>query len=255
VVVVQCSRGAYAEFERMRGLGDMVDDVTGDAPHQVALVSYGNEPDLLTGFTDDPKKLGDAFGQLQPCDDGGAVTLEAVDYAIHLFDDKDRPAAKGNRRAILLISETRDHGSQIKPAEVVANLGRTNTVVDAVSFEPGKESIANSLLHGQMGPGAIGLIVMAVQALKRNVPETLAELSGGEYTVFASANKFDAGIHKLANHIHNFYLISFVPTSDTPGLHRLQVKIPDYPDARIHARLTYYQGNQPPPDIPEKDKH
>jgi VWFA-related protein len=253
IVVVQCSGAAYAEFDRMRGLPEMVESITGGAPHQVALVSYGNEPELITGLTSSDKRLADAFGHLEPCDDNNAATLDAVNYAIHQFDDARRPAKPGYRRAILLISETHDHGSRIKPAQVIANLGRTNTVVDSVSFEPGKESILDSLLHGQMGPGPLGLIVMAVQALKRNVPESLAELSGGEYSTFASAKKFDRGINNLANHIHNFYMISFQPTgTDAPGLHRISVKIPDYPDAKIRSRLTYYQGDAPPPEIPDK---
>ncbi len=263
VVVVQCSREAYRQFGNMKGLTAMVDDVTGGAPRQVAVVSYGGEPELITqegdpAFTSDPDKIARNLGEIEPCEDGGAVTLDAVDYAIHLFDDSRQTSASRNRRAILLIGETRDHGSKIKPAQVVANLGRTNTVVDSVSFNPGKTSMLDSLIHGQMGPGAIGLLLMAVQALKQNVPKTLADLSGGEYTNFTTQRGFDAGIHSLANHIHNYYLLSFQPAGVkgepvAPGLHRITVKIPDYPDAKIRSRLTYYAGDVPPPDVPDKD--
>jgi VWFA-related protein len=263
VVVVQCSRDAYRQFGNMKGLTAMVDDVTGGAPRQVAVVSYGGEPELITqegdpAFTSDPDKISQNLGEVEPCEDGGAVTLDAVDYANHLFDESKVTAASRNRRAILLIGETRDHGSKIKPAEVIANLGRTNTVVDSVSFNPGKTSVLDSLIHGQMGPGAIGLLVMAVEALKQNVPKTLAELSGGEYTNFTTQRGFDAGLHSLANHIHNYYLLSFQPAGAkgepvTPGLHRITVKIPEYPDAKIRNRLTYYAGDAQPPDVPDKD--
>ncbi len=264
VVVVQCSREAFAQFDRMKGLAAMVDDVVGGAPRQVAVVSYGSEPELITqegdpAFTSDPDTLAKNLGEVQPCEDGGAVTLDAVDYAQHLFDDSRVTAVSRNRRAILLIGETRDHGSKIKPAEVIANLGRSNTVVDAVSFNPGKTAVLDSLLHGQMGPGPMGLIFMAVQALRANVPKTLAALSGGEYTNFTTQHGFDNGLHALANHIHNYYLISFQPTGKsgepvTPGLHRISVRIPDYPDAKIRARLTYYAGDAPPPDVPDDEK-
>lgn len=255
VVVVQCSRTAYAEFGRMQGLGTMVDALTGGAPRQVALVSYGAEPELLTPFTASPDKLADGFSNLQPCQDGAAATLDAVNYAIHLFDDNKATAASRNRRAILLISEAHDKGSRTRPEQVIANLGRTNTVVDSVSFEPGRESILEGLLHGGPGPGAMGLLTTAVQALRKNVPHTLAELSGGEYTTFASEKKFDRGVNTLANHIHNFYLVSFAPSAPAaPGLHRIVVKVPDYADAHILARETYYQGDEPPPELPEKSK-
>jgi len=264
-VVVQCSREAFRQFNNMQGLIAMVDDVTGGAPREVAVVSYGAEPELITqddddpAFTSDPAKIAHNLRDLQPCDDGAAATLDAVDYANHLFDDNKVTAASRNRRAILLIGETRDHGSKIKPEEVVANLGRSNTVVDSVSFNPGKTSVVDSLIHGQFGPGPLGLLVMAVEALKKNVPKTMSELSGGEYNNFTTQHGFDNGIHSLANHIHNYYLLSFQPSGAkgepvTPGLHRIVVKIPDYPDAKIRTRLTYYAGDAPPPEIPDTDK-
>jgi len=262
VVVIQCSRDAIRQFDNMRGLIAMVDDVTGGAPRQVAVVSYGSDINLIAAdgapaFTSDPAAIAQNLAQVRPCDDGGANTLGAVDYANHMFEDNKVTATSRNRRAILLISETRDHGSHIRPEVVVANLGRSNTVVDAVSFEPGKTEILDSLLHGQMGPGPVGLIVSAVSALKRNVPSTLASLSGGEYFNFGTRASFDKGIHSLANHIHNYYLLSFQPTGlkgepAAPGLHRITVKIPDYPDAKIRTRLTYYAGDAPPPDLPEE---
>jgi VWFA-related protein len=258
VVVIQCSREAFRQFDNMKGLTAMVDDLVGGAPRQVAVVTYGSEPTLLGKFTPDPGKLDENLGQLQPCEDGGAVTLDAVDFANKLFDaDPANTGVAKNRRAILLIGETRDHGSKLKPEEVIANLGRSNTVVDSVSFNPGKTSVVDSLIHGKFGPGYLGLLVMAVQALRKNVPHTLSELTGGEYTNFTTQKGFDNGIHRLANHIHNYYLLSFQPAgvNGAPvdaGLHRLTVKVPDYPDAQIRARLTYYAGDAPPPEIPEK---
>ena len=257
VVVIQCSRDAIRQFDNMRGLTTMIDDLTGGAPRQVAVVTYGSDINLQGDFTSNASDLADNLAQVQPCDSSGANTLGAVDYANHMFDDNKATAVSRNRRAILLISETRDHGSHIKPADLIANLGRTNTVVDAVSFEPGKTEILDSLLHGQMGPGPLGLIVSAVNALKRNIPSTLASLSGGEYINFGTQNGFDRGVHRLANHIHNYYLLSFQPTGKdgepvTPGLHRITVKIPDYSDAKIRTRLAYYAGEAPPPEIPDK---
>ena len=258
VVVVQCSREAFAQFNNMRGIGLMVDSLTGGTPSQVALVSYGSDMDLLGKFTSDPDRLASYFDKLQPCEDGGAVTLDAVDYATRLFDaDAATSALTRNRRAILLIGETRDHGSQIKPETVIANLGRSNTVVDAVSFNPGKTSVVDSLIHGKYGPGPIGLIFMATQAVRKNVPKSLAELTGGEYTNFTTQKGFDRGIGRLANHIHNYYLLSFRPTAGadgkvSPGLHKISVKIPDYPDADIRNRLTYYAGDAAPPSVPGK---
>ena len=93
---------------------------------------------------------------------------------------------------------------------MVAALGRTNTVVDSVAFGPGKTEVMNDLKYGG-GSGPIGLLVMAVNALKKNAAHELAALSGGEYINFTTQKGFDEGLHQLSNHVHNYYLLSFQP--------------------------------------------
>ncbi len=259
VVVVQCSRSAFTQFGHMTGLPALIDDLLGGAPHQIALINYGSEVELLTSFTHSDKRLADAFTNLQPCDDEkDARTLDAVDYANHLFDKL--PATNHDRRAILLIGETRDHGSQTRTAVVAANLARSNTVVDAISFNPGKDDLLKMLPFGGPAPSPAEAILLLVNALRRNVPHTLTDMTGGEYSNFNSQKGFEKGVHRLANHIHNFYLLSFQPTTADgapvpSGIHRITIKIPDYPDAKIRNRLTYYFGSAPPPDVPDSPQN
>src|ERR1700730_3360060 len=158
VVVVQCSRSAGFEYTKLTGLGSMVDAIAGDAPREVAIVTYGSAPLLLGKFSNNVDAMSHALAQLEPCDDPEASTLDAVAYATKLLEARQNHY----RHAILLISETRDHGSTAKPAEVVAALGRTNTVVDSVAFGPGKTEVLNDLKDGG-GSGPIGLLVMAVE--------------------------------------------------------------------------------------------
>ena len=230
----------------------------GGGPHpaagsqnRIALISYGTEIELLTPLTDSDRKLAEAYANLEPCDDEkDARTLDAVDYARNLLESI--PATTPTRRAILLIGETRDHGSHIKPAQVVAALGRSNTVVDAVSFTPGTQDLF-ALLRG-IAPNPTEAILLVVNALRRNIPHTLANLTGGEFSTFNSQKGFEQRTHRLANRIHNYYLISFQPATPSgqpaPGLHHIAVSVPDYPDARLRYRLTYYYGDTPPPELP-----
>jgi VWFA-related protein len=242
VVVVQCSRSAGYEFPKLNGLGTMVDAIAGDAPREVAIVTYGSAPLLLGKFSNNVNAMANALAQLEPCDDPDASTIDAVDYATRLLE-----ARKNHyRHAILLISETRDHGSTKKPAEVIAALGRTNTVVDSVAFGPGKTEALNDLKYGG-GSGPIGLLVMAVNALKKNAAHELASLSGGEYINFTTQKGFDQGLQQLTNHVHNYYLLSFQPHAEangepSSGMHKIRVKIPNYPDARIRFRESYFAG-------------
>jgi VWFA-related protein len=242
VVVVQCSRSAGFEFTKFSGLNAMIDDIAGSTPHEVAIVTYGSAPLLLGKFSNNVEATSRALSQLEPCEDSDASTLDAVKYATKLLEARNNHY----RHAILLISETRDHGSDSKAAEVVAALGRTNTVVDSVAFGPGKTEILNDLKY-QGATSPIALLVMAVEALKKNAAHELAALSGGEYINFTTQKGFDEGLHQLTNHVHNYYLLSFQPHAEangapSPGMHRLRVRIPDYPDARIRFRESYFSG-------------
>jgi VWFA-related protein len=247
VVVVECSRKSYQQFDNMRGLPALVDELTGGPNDEVAMISYGTEIEQLTGFTKSEKKIAQAYTDLQPCDDEkDAMTLDAVEAADKLF----AKAPATNRHAILLIGETRDHGSKVRTAQVVADLNRTNVVVDAVSFNPGKDDLLG-MLHGD-APNPKEFLMLVVNAVRKNVPHSLADASGGEYTNFNSQRKFEKGMGRLQNKIHNYYLLSFQePATAEPGLHRLKLTVPDHSDAKLRYRLMYYAGDASVPDVPE----
>jgi hypothetical protein len=42
--------------------------------------------------------------------------------------------------------------------------------------------------------------------------------------------------------VHNYYLLSFTPQADVRGMHAIRVSVPDYPDARIRFRESYFAG-------------
>src|SRR5271156_3713990 len=69
VVVVQCSRAAGFEYTKLAGLGTMVDSLAGDAPREVAIVTYGSAPLLLGKFSKNVDAMSAALAQLEPCDD------------------------------------------------------------------------------------------------------------------------------------------------------------------------------------------
>lgn len=244
VVLVQCSRDAWREGPKMKGLSTMVDAIVGAAPARVAVVDFGKELELLTGLTDDPSRRDAAFNKLEPCyDDTGAGIFDALSYANRLLD---RDHATG-RRVILMISETRDHGSLAKPAGVIEALNRSNTMVDAVAFSPGRDALIEDVKTGDGASGSIvGLVLMAVQALRRNAPKEFARETGGEYINFASEHGFDRSLNTLANRIHNGYQLSFVPhfppgsAAAEPGLHTVVVSARNYPDAIVQHRASYW---------------
>src|SRR5262249_35412248 len=132
VVVVQCSRSAPSEFVKIRGLGAMIDAVVGAVPHEVAILAYGEGPYLLGNFSSSPDAERLALSKLKPCGLYHASTIDAVYYGINML----RRRQNHYRRAILLVSEMRDHGSKSKLEDVVTQLGINDTVIYSVAFFP-----------------------------------------------------------------------------------------------------------------------
>ncbi|GAA3749218.1 VWA domain-containing protein [Terriglobus aquaticus] len=245
VVLLQCSRSAIVEYSRFQGLPTMIDSLIGAAPHEVALVRYGAHPELIQPFTRKQDKIEAAMPRMAPCEDNAAATTDALSYAASILENRD----PRYRRAIMLISETRDHGSHVPEAQVIAQLGRNNIVVDSFAYSPYRDDLRDEVKPGR-GPGLFGtalqLLMATVQAFRQNVPKTVSRLSGGEYDNFGTEKGFDNAALRLANRIHNYYLLSFtVPGGATPGLHELEVKIPQYPEATIRARRNYWVGAPP----------
>jgi len=270
VVLVQCGRSAPIEFKKLKGLGAMIGGIVGDAPHEVAIVSYGAGPYLLSNFSRSSDAVTEGLAKLKDCHSNYAATIDTVYYAISMLKRRQNHY----RRAILLIGETRDHGSKSKLDEVVAELGVTDTVIYSVTFSPGRDEAIHDLMHANdkyyeeppkdTGPPPdvdkpevpesrwkekIPLfplppeLLLIINSLRKNSASELAALSGGKYANFTTQKGFDAELQRISNEIHNYYLLSYKPPAD-PGwsLHAVRVRVPDYSDAVIQTRKSYWSG-------------
>ena len=246
VVAVQCSRMAIMEYDKLGGLPDLIDSLAGGGKREIALVRFGGHPELIQPFTRSMAKISDAMQRMGPCEDGDNATRDAVSYASSILENRD----SRNRHAVLLIGEERDHGSKVKEGDLIAQLGRSNTVVDTVAYAPGGNELRDNVKSFRGGPGPLGLLFMAIQAMKKNTAKWVAVQSGGDYFAFHNRNGFDESLQKLTNRVHNYYLLSFpVPRGAEDGLHEIKVSVPLYPNADVRARRNYYAGTTPVPDV------
>ncbi len=80
----------------------------------------------------------------------------------------------------------------------------------------------------------------ATDSLRRNIPETVARLTGGEYFKLTDEKSLERSLQTLSNHIPNRYVLSFQPQSPHPGFHVLSLKTPEYPGFAVTARNGYW---------------
>jgi hypothetical protein len=227
------------------------------------VVSFDGSPKLVEDFTENVDAAGAAIHDLQPGDKGAAI-LDGLKFSVDML--RKQPARW--RRAILLISETNDRGSQTGMDEALRAISDTNTAIYSLGFSSGKseavhygsrelpfsksdggivkENARSNPPHGCMGDDPadpdearnkavraydcltqlappLALAKMAAIAmtdgLQRNVPETVAQVTGGEYFKFEDARGLERGMVAISNHVPNRYMLSFHPESPRTGYH------------------------------------
>jgi VWFA-related protein len=238
VVAIEQGRMAGLEFDKVAKLGPLLDLFLGDGKGEAALVGFDSKPQLVRDFTRSTEDLTDDLRHFAPGDGGGAI-LDTVGYAVDLLQSQP----KEYRRVLLLISEERDHGSQhMKPDKLVERIGLTDVLVLSLTFSPSRAALLHDLKDNGdnrvMNP--ISTLLMAVQALKKNVARQIAVMSGGEYAPFTRDKAFQDRVSEVAQHARNRYLLSFHPSDPTPGLHTLRVRTTQDYGARIVARANYW---------------
>ncbi|MGA8836448.1 MAG: VWA domain-containing protein [Candidatus Sulfotelmatobacter sp.] len=240
VIAIQRGRRADYEFPRMRGLSAMLDPLVAEGHDSVAIVEFDSQVQTMQDFTASSEKIAWTLKELQP-GDGGAAILDAVDYSVKMLEKVPRE----RQRVLLLISETRDHGSQAKVEDVVAEIGQSSTAVYALAFSPSRSNILDTMRGNNMNemhpsPDLLAPLIMAAQAMRKNMPKAIASMTGGEYEMFATGKNFDLRMIDFSNHLHSRYLLSIEPKSPHAGLHQLRVSLRNQGDRTVLARSSYW---------------
>jgi len=81
--------------------------------------------------------------------------------------------------------------------------------------------------------------IAAADGLKRNLPESVAHLTGGEYFKFEDSRGLARALLTISNHVPNRYVLSFHPQSPHPGYHTVELRLKGYPKLQITARSSY----------------
>jgi VWFA-related protein len=283
VVAVEAGGAGARKLDSYRNLSAVIAAVVGGVPHRVAVVAFDSAPRLLQDFTPDLDATGAVLHDLDPGDKGAAI-LDGLKFSVDLL--RQQPPAY--RRAILLVSETIDHGSQTQMEDALRAISDTNAAIYSLGFSSGKADAANygyhelpvhkteggfglgnaypNPPHGCMGkdpdpdatqnkavqaydcltqlipPLALAKMaaIRAIDGLQRNVPETVAQLTGGEYFKFENSRSPVRSLLTISNHMPNRYVLSFQPQSPHPGFHSVELRLRDHPGLRVTARSGYW---------------
>jgi len=276
--------GAH-ELEKYGTLAPMLSSVVGNVPHKVAVVGFDSSPVLVQDFTPDLDAAAHAIHALIDDDNGddGAAILDSLGFSVDLL--RKQPA--GYRRAILLVSESNDHGSKLRLDEALRAISDTNTVIYSISFSTARDELktgsAKALSDSTPGPahgcmsrdpndpnvnlkenpaeqafGCLELlapplalakvaIIALFEGLQKNIPETVAHLTGGEQFKLGNQKSLERSLMTISNHIPNRYVLSFQAQSPHAGFHAIELRVPGYAGLQVSARNGYWADIATPP--------
>jgi VWFA-related protein len=287
-VVLEGGGAAVREIDKYRALATMIDTVVGGVPHRVAVIGYDSAPVLVEDFTPDTEAVAKAVLALinDNGGDNGAATLAALGFAV----DQLRKQPPAYRRAILLVSESNDHGSHIRLEDALRAISDTNTAIFSFGFSSGADELKQGSekafsdpdpgpAHGCMSRDpndpqvdlsrsvaaqaydCLGVLapplalakaafIAATEGLKKNIPETVARLTGGEYFKLTSEKVLERDLQTISNHIPNRYVLSFQPVAPHSGFHVIALKLPGFVDLKVSARDGYWADTAAAPAAP-----
>ncbi len=279
-VIVQTGGQGASHLGDYRNLGAVLDAVIGGVPHRVAVIGFDSKPRLDQDFTADTDTANETIANLQAGDSGAAI-LDALNFGILLLSQQ--PPAY--RRAVLLLSETADSGSETSLEDAVRAVQNTNTAIYSFGFSSTRAAVnheasklpapggtpysdepyapggcmsrdpkADPDAHGNRAAQALDCasdlipplrlarmaFLAAKDGLKRNVPKSVAQLTGGEYFPFKDAKTLAQHLITISNDVPNYYYLSFRPQSPHQGLHALELKVKNKPEYEVRARKGYW---------------
>jgi VWFA-related protein len=256
VLAVQADAKVEAVLPKIQKIGSMLQTLVAGDTGEIAVLGFDHRmQNLSNGFTNDPDKVNEALRKLRPGSSNSALT-DAVVEATRML--RNRP--KDRRKVLLLICESLDKGSSMKPREALANLEINNVMVYTLNVSrvytaltskpayprpdpipPGGRSIPgggtltpteSARLYGGGGMTAdfapmITEIFRATKAIFVSNPvEVFTRYTGGKEFPFVSQQDLDRAVQSVSRELHNQYLLTYMPnTKGDGGYHRIRVEV------------------------------
>jgi VWFA-related protein len=233
-----------------------------------AVLSYDDHVNRLLPFSTDNDKIEKTIATLKP-GNSGARLYDALADAVGQL--RDRPTER--RRAIIVVGEASDSGSEEKLGRVLRDAQLSNIVIYSVGLSTTAAGLRSQ--PSQTGPGPatppgtfggppmpgtaqtptsqqqyggnidlLGLAEWAVRnatAVVKDRPlEVAATATGGTYQSVFRDSKIETAVDAIGGELNSQYMLSYRPSgSDTAGYHQIKVSV-NRPGVKVRTRPGYY---------------
>jgi len=233
-----------------------------------AVLSYDDSINRLLPFSTNNDEIEKTIAKLKP-GNSGARLYDSLSTAVGLL--RDRPMER--RRAIIVVGEASDTGSEEKLGRVLRDAQLSNIVIYSVGLsttaaglrsQPSQTGPAPATPPGTFGgppmPGTaqtptsqqqyggnidlLGLAEWAVRnatgIVKDRPLEVAATATGGTYQSVFRDSKIETAVDAIGGELNSQYVVSYRPSGpDTAGYHQIKVSV-NRPGVRVRTRPGYY---------------
>ena len=270
VIAIQCNSEVDQILPKVNRIGNMIAPIVLGAQGEAAVIAFDSRIRTMQDFTNDPDRITEAVKRIH----AGSMSsrlVDAVDTAERML--RGRPA--NHQKIILLISETRDEGSENRGLETLDYVQANNVVVYLVTMSRvlGKLTAAPQQpavdtrqpatypmpanvpatpttimqTYGTDGASAsfVPLLVEIYKDLKSLVKLPAADMftmgTGGSKFDFRRGKGLEEAIEQMGAELHLQYMLSYSPNNQTErGWHDIKVEVSGHEDARVRTRPGYW---------------
>jgi len=202
-------------------------------PQDLALVAgFDSDIEILCPLSSDPRELKDGIKRAKS---GGSRTR--MRDAVHEIAQKRFRSLTG-RKAVVLLTDGQDRGSQISAQDLLHTVAASNTLVYSIFYKVDPRELMQELFGVESRKGTTiswdEYEKEAVQYLTQ-----ISELSAGRvYT--SNVKELDRAFAQIADELRAQYLLGFYPerTKLDGAMHNLEVQVA-VPQAIVRSRRSY----------------
>ncbi|MDP9170093.1 MAG: VWA domain-containing protein [Acidobacteriota bacterium] len=254
VVAIECSSRIEAILRQIKPIGSLNQQTVIGTQGEAAIIAFDGRLRLMQDFTNDPDKLKVAVDKIQA---GNAQSrmIDAVDRGVYML--RKRP--RDNRKIVLLISETRDEGSETRLREALIDTNLSNVLVYSVDItqlavrltekrpDPRPVAMDPTTMNAPLGiPNTpttmeqnygMGNRVQFTPLIKEiytdakgifvKDPSTqFARQTGAQQFYFLKQKGLEEAVQEISRQLHSQYMLSYRPTNkEEGGFHTIEVSI------------------------------
>jgi VWFA-related protein len=241
IVLIQTSDISDSALLKIKKVGTMIQDAVVGAQGAAAVVTFSSEIKLAHNFTSSDVEIAAAFAALHSENTRDGKLLDAISHALDMFARKGETA----RRAILIIGESKDRGSETRLEDLLPAIQRSGVTIYSLSYSAYLTAFTTKGSEYQPPEGGRGWILdsitEAVHATKPDTCKLLTAATGGRILKFETKSKLENDLIRLGTEIHSRYMLSFSPGEHAaPGFHKIALQIRGRPELHVEARPGYW---------------